>query len=144
MNLKLKVTTRTPSSEEVSIFDTDTRDENGDAVNIGKMDLHYLEDQIVGTLVIWQEYAAGFGRTHAAGSDITLDDVIEQILTEVSEPLGLPSDYGVEIYFPSISSHQFISSYGDEGEEGDEAEYEDGAETEVVGSDEFAKQLKER
>lgn len=70
MNIKLKVTARTTQSEEVTVFDTDTRDEGGNAVNIGKLDLHFVDDQVVGTLLIWQEYVTGFTRTHAADSEV--------------------------------------------------------------------------
>ena len=43
MNLKLKRVVRTPHSEEIAIFDGDTRDENNQAVNIGKLEVHFLE-----------------------------------------------------------------------------------------------------
>ena len=126
MNLKLKVTARTPNSEQVAIFDADTKDANDKAVNIGKLDLHYVDDQIVGTLLIWQEYATGFARTHASGSDESIDGLIDQILTEASEPLGVPGEYGVEVYYPSVQNHYFVSNYENEGE-GDEEEGAEGA-----------------
>lgn len=123
MNLKLKRTTRTAFSEEILIFDTDYRDENEAAVNIGKADVHYLDEQIVGTLLIWQEFATGYNRSHGPGSTETMDTLIDAIMTEISEPLGLPGEYGIEVYFPSVQNYQFISSYEDgdeEAEEGDE------------------------
>src|SRR6476646_10703921 len=110
MNLKLKVTARTPNSEQIAIFDADTKDANNKAVNIGKLDLHYVDDQIVGTLLIWQEYATGFARTHPAGSEESMDGLIDQILTEASEPLGVPGEYGVEVYYPSVQNHYFVSN----------------------------------
>src|SRR5881296_1608688 len=128
MNLNLKRVTRTPHSEEISIFDADTRDEHDQAVNIGKLEVHYLDDQIVGTLLIWQEYATGFNRTHAPGSDETMDTLIDEILSEISEPLGVPVEYGIEVYYPSVQNHYFVSNYSDEDEEeaGEEgAEWED-------------------
>src|SRR5438874_11930522 len=117
MNLKLKRMTRTPRSEEISIFDVDTRDEHDEPVNIGKLEVHYLDDQIVGTLLIWQEYATGFNRTHAPGSDVTIDTLIDEILVEVSEPLGVPGEYGIEVYYPSVKNHFFVSNYSDEDED---------------------------
>lgn len=135
MNLKLKSMARTPYSEAISIFDADHRDENDEAVNIGKIELHYLDDQIVGTLLIWQEYATGFARTHASGSDETMDTLIDDILSEVSAPLGVASEYGIEIYFPSLANHQFVSNYEedlDEENDGDAAQ------------DDFADKLKSR
>ena len=52
MNIKLRRTARTSHSEEIAIFDADNRDEEGEAMHIGKIDVHYVEDQIVGTLLI--------------------------------------------------------------------------------------------
>src|SRR3954447_11736655 len=150
MNIKLKVTARTAHSEEWAIFDLDTRDEREQAVNIGKLDVHYVDDQIVGTLLIWQEYATGFARAHA-GSDVTLDTLIDQILGEVSEPLGVPAEYGVEVYYPSVTNHYFVSNYAadeDEDEDADvdeyEGEYETEDEEEEQKEDDFARQLRER
>ena len=36
--------------------------------SIGKIDLHYVEDQIVGTLLIWAEYATAFSRRATRGA----------------------------------------------------------------------------
>ena len=85
MNIKMKVTARTAHSEEWAIFDADTRDEREQAVNIGKLDVHYVDDQIVGTLLIWAEYVTNFTRTRAESGE-TITDVIDEILAEISEP----------------------------------------------------------
>lgn len=126
MNLKLKRVVRTPYSEEIAIFDNGTRDANDDAVSIGKLEVHYLSDQIVGTLLIWAEYAQGYKATHGPESDETLDDVIDAILSEVSEAVGVATEYGIEVYYPSVTNQSFISNYADEddGDEEDEEEYE--------------------
>ncbi len=154
MNIKLKVVARTAYSEELAVFDADTKDESGNAVSIGKVDAHFVEDQIVGTLMIWQEYATGFTRTHGPGSDVTLDTLIDEILTQLSEPLGVPGDYGIEVYYPSITNHQFVSNYEDDSEDADEVgdaseegEYEgeeDGEEEEPINDDDFARKLQSR
>lgn len=139
MNIKLKRAVRTPHSEEIDIFDTDTRDEAGDAVNIGKLEVHYIDDQVVGTLLIWQEYAQGLNRT--PGSNGAMDDLIDDILTEVTEPIGVASEYGIEIYFPSVINHSFASNYPDdqaqeEGMEGDEYEEESEGDEQEEGEEE--------
>ncbi len=136
MNLKLKRIVRTPYSEEIAIFDSSTRDENDDAVSIGKLEVHYLSDQIVGTLLIWAEYAQGYRATHGSRSDValaqgysttqgpdadeSLDDVIDAILSEVSEALGVSAEYGIEVYYPSVTNQSFFSNYADAGDEDDE------------------------
>ena len=132
MNLKLRRSARTPHSEEISIFDTDVKDENEERVNIGKLDVHYVDDQIVGTLLIWAEYASNFA-TAQRGTPMTMTDLIDEILDEVSEPLGVAAEYGIEVYYPRLDQHEFVSNY-DEFED-DELldEFEEDEETE--GSD---------
>jgi hypothetical protein len=142
MNLKLKRVTRTPHSEEISIFDADTRDEHDEAVNIGKLEVHYLDDQIVGTLMIWQEYATGFNRTHGPGSDETMETLIDDILTEVTEPIGVASEYGIEVYFPSAQNHQFVSNY--EEDEQAEGAGQSGEAAEDEEDDDYAEKLRSR
>jgi hypothetical protein len=157
MNIKLKRVVRTPHSEEIAIFDSDTRDENEAAVNIGKLEVHYLEDQVVGTLLLWQEFTRGFASTYPPGSDLTLDDVIDQVLTEITESLGVASEYGIEVYYPSVSTQGFVSNYAvsgpgddddDEGEyaatEGEEFEEEEGRPEGAPRDDDYFRKLQER
>lgn len=125
MNLKLKRATRSPHSEEIVIFNADDVDDNGMAVNIGKIDVHYLDDQVVGTLLIWEEFATGWTRAHG-GSQQAIDEVIDQIMSEITDPLGVAGEYGIEVYFPSALSYRFFSSYADE--QGDDAEGSEEAE----------------
>jgi hypothetical protein len=122
MNLMLRRSTRTATSEEILIFDADNRDANGAAVNIGKIDVHYLDDQVVGTLLLWNEFIAGFDQAHGQQDDESLDVVIHQIMTEITDALGVPSEFGIEVYYPSVQNYQFVSSYAD-----DEDEEEEGA-----------------
>lgn len=145
MNIKLKLTARTADSEELAVFDADTKDETGNAVNIGKLDVHFVDSQIVGTLLIWQEYATGFNRTHGPGSDETMDTLIDEILSQMSEPLGVPADYGIEVYYPSVTNHQFVSTYADEDAESEVegVEYEE-EEEEPANDDDFARRLQSR
>jgi hypothetical protein len=156
MNIKLKRVVRTPHSEEIAIFDSDTRDENEAAVNIGKLEVHFLEDQVVGTLLLWQEFTRGFQVTYPPGSDLTMDDVIDQILSEVTESLGVAGEYGIEVYYPSVSTQGFVSNYAaadDSGEseldeyadtEGEEYEEEEGLAEGEPRDDEFYRKLQER
>jgi hypothetical protein len=134
MNLKLKRVVRTPYSEEIAVFDGNTRDENNQAVNIGKLEVHYLGDQIVGTLLLWQEFAQGYKAMHGPGSEETIDDLIDAILSEMAEPLGLPAEYGIEVYYPSVTNQLFISNYsGDQGE--DAEEYDEDEDSGEAGED---------
>lgn len=149
--IKLKRASRTAYSEEISIQFADERHMDGDEVNIGKLDIHYLGDQIVGTLLIWQEHANAFSQS---GSEIDLDELINEILAEMSEPIGVPSEYGIEIYYPSLAKQGFVSNYADEPSqelerysESGESELEPATENmldEREQDDDFAKQLRSR
>jgi len=124
MNIKLKRTTRTPYSEEISIYDIDTRDLNDQPVSIGKIDVHYVDDQVVATLLLWEEFAAGFRQSGVSETGMTLDEVIDEILTEVSDPVGVSATYAVEVYYPSFSGQGFVSNYPDEDEESEDSKEE--------------------
>ena len=142
MFIKLKRASRTSHSEEITIQFSDERHLNGDEVNIGKLDVHYLGDQIVGTLLIWQEH---FNALPQAG--IEMDEVINQILTEISEPIGVPSEYGIEIYYPSLAKQDFISNYADDEPDQPQEDFVEAEEqlaSEGPGEDDFAKQLRSR
>lgn len=136
MNLKLKRTTRTPYSEEISIYDIDTRDAADQPVSIGKIDVHYIDDQVVATLLIWEEFATGFRQSNGSGSGMTLDALIDEILTEVSEPVGVSATYAVEVYYPSFSGQGFVSNYPDDEDEDDTSDEE-------LAEDEFASEEEE-
>ena len=114
MNLKLTRSTRTPYSEEISIYDMETRDENDEPVSIGKIDVHYLDDQVVGTLLIWQEFATGYRQAHTPGSPESLDSLIDEILAEVSDPVGVSATYAVEVFYPPFAGQGFVSNYPDD------------------------------
>lgn len=132
MFIKLKRASRTAHSEEIAIQFADERHLNGDEVNIGKLDVHYLGDQIVGTLLIWQEHANAFSQ---AGSGIEIDEVINQILTEISEPIGVPSEYGIEIYYPSLAKQDFISNYADDEPDQPQDDFVEAEVEEVAGQE---------
>lgn len=145
MNIKLKRTTRTAYSEEIAVFDADNRDAEDNAVSIGKLDVHYLDDQIVGTLLIWQEYATGFNRVHPPGSEETMDTLIDNILTEVAEPIGVAAEYGIEVFYPSVANQSFLSNYSEEDTdiEEDSSEYDTQEESGPT-QDDFARRLQTR
>jgi hypothetical protein len=99
---------------------------------------------------------------------MTLDGLIDMILGEASEPLGVPGEYGVEVFYPSVNNHVYASNFADdeslEEEEfpagtaaeynvltsGDQAAAYDGADEELeeeIGEpakDDFARRLRER
>lgn len=125
MKLKLHRTVRTPHSEEIYVYDLDQQDEAGEPLDIGKMDLHYTDDQIVGSLLLWKDWHEGVG----ASSD--LQAVVDEILEEISEPLGVSAEYDIEYYICDRDTRQFVSNIEDdfagiyEDDEDDDEDYED-------------------
>ncbi len=133
MKLKLHRTVRTPSSEEIYIYDLDTNDEAGEPMDIGKMDVHYTNDQIVGTMLFWKDWAEGSGSDGAAVSTI-----VDTVLEELSEPLGVSAEYDMEYYICDRDSRQFVSNIDDEDFdfEEDEEDYEEYEEDEGMDEEE--------
>ncbi len=109
MKLKLHRTVRTQSSEEIYIYDLDLNDEAGEAVDIGKMDVHYTADQIVGTVLFWKDWHA----SEAAASP-NLQPIVDEVLEELAEPLGVSGEYDIEYYICDRDSRQFVSNIDDE------------------------------
>lgn len=103
MNLKLRRLVRTPSSEQYAIFDLDRTDEAYDPLSVGKIDLHYADGGIYGTFLLWQGVV----------TDLPADQVsllVEVILQELGEAMGLPSFYAVEFFTPDLQTYVFHTS----------------------------------
>jgi hypothetical protein len=103
MNIKMRRLVRTPSSEQYALFDPDRTDTNYDPLSIGKLDLHYTEDGIYGTFLLWQEIMQGLPHEQ-------IQAMVEATLEELVEPMGLPSFYAVEFFGPDLSGYQLHSN----------------------------------
>ena len=114
MKLKLKRATRTPYSEEILLYDLDSLDSEGLAPSFGKLDVHYVDDQIVGTLLISESFALAYRQPGGNDGQVALDGLLNQILSEVSEPIGVSATYAIEVYYPSFASQGFYSNYEDD------------------------------
>ena len=103
MNLKLRRLVRTPSSEQYAIFDLDRTDDAYDPLSVGKIDLHYAGEGVYGTFLMWKGVV----------KDLPTDQVnllVEVILQELGEAMGLPSFYAVEFFTPDLESYVFHSN----------------------------------
>jgi hypothetical protein len=120
MKLKLHRTVRTESSEEIYIYDLDLNDEAGEPMDIGKMDVHYTADQIVGTVLFWKDWQGG-----EAGGGPNLQEIVDEVLEELAEPLGVSGEYDMEYYICDRDSRQFVSNIDDEFDFEDEAEFDE-------------------
>ena len=117
MNLKLKRLVRTSSSEQYALFDLAQVDDEEQPMTIGKLDLHYTSEGVYGTILLWD----------AASRQLPSDQrqaFIEALLEEVVQPMGVPNEYVVEFFSPSLDDYELFHNVGVQTAE---ADGEDGA-----------------
>lgn len=132
MYLKLQRVVRTPQSEKIGLFDLDERDDRNQPVNFGLLHLHYLADEVRGTLLLapayWQRvqqhlrlarrnadplaaYAPHQRDTQeATEADAILIDFVDSIMREVCEPPGVAAECRVLVCFAAPNQRQFLSN----------------------------------
>ena len=106
MNLKLKRLVRTAGSEQYALFDLDQLDEeDGMPVTIGKLDLHYTAEGVYGTLLLWDDMTRQLGAERR-------EEFIYALLDEVSQPMGVPNEYVVEFFAPTLEHYEVFHNVG--------------------------------
>lgn len=110
MNLKLKRLVRTPSSEQYALFDLEQVDADGMPMTIGKLDLHYTGEGVYGTVLLWDEASRRLAPTQRSA-------FIHALLGEVVQPMGVPNEYVVEFFAPTLAEYEVMHNVGDSGEE---------------------------
>lgn len=113
MNLKLKRLVRTPSSEEYALFDLDQVSADNAPMTIGKLDLHYTGEGVYGTILLWDD--ASRQLTPAQRSAF-----IHALLNEIAQPMGIPNEYVVEFFAPTLEKYQVFHNVGGDDEPGGE------------------------
>lgn len=115
MNLKLKRLVRTPHSEQYALFDLDQLDGDGLPRTIGKLDLHYTAEGMYGTLLLWDEAARTLRpRTRRA--------FVHALLREIAQPMGVPNEYVVEFFAPTLDQYEVFHNVEIEAGEAKAAE----------------------
>lgn len=105
MNLKLKRLVRTPSSEQYALFDLEQVDIDDLPMTIGKLDLHYTGEGVYGTILLWDD--ASRRLTSAQRSAF-----IKALLGEVTQPMGVPNEYVVEFFAPTLDEYEVFHNVG--------------------------------
>jgi hypothetical protein len=105
VNLKLKRLVRTPSSEQYALFDLDQVDIDDLPLTIGKLDLHYTTEGVYGTILLWDD--ASRRLTPAQRSAF-----IRALLGEVTQPMGVPNEYVVEFFAPTLDEYEVFHNVG--------------------------------
>ncbi len=116
MNLKLKRLVRTAYSEQYALFDLDQPDEAGAPRTVGKLDLHYTNEGMYGTLLLWDASMRTLRpRTRRA--------FVHALLREIAQPMGVPNEYVVEFFAPSLDQYEVFHNVtlDEESVEDDEA-----------------------
>ena len=101
MNLKLKRLVRTDSSEQYALFDLTQLDDEQQPITIGKFDLHYTREGIYGTLLLWDDRSRQL-------SEEQRDAFIRALLDEVAQPMGVPNEYVVEFFAPTLDTYELF------------------------------------
>lgn len=114
VNLKLKRLVRTPSSEEYALFDLDQVTADNVPMTIGKLDLHYTGEGVYGTILLWDDAS----RQLTPGQRSAF---IHALLGELSQPMGIPNEYVVEFFAPTLENYKVFHNVGAEEEVGGDA-----------------------
>lgn len=127
MNLKLKRLVRTPSSEQYALFDLDQADGQGVPATIGKLDLHYTAEGMYGTLLLWDAQSRRL-RPQAR------HNFVHALLREIAQPMGVPNEYVVEFFAPTLDYYEVFHNVAvDDAEEDEEPDVEDDDEPDAAG-----------
>jgi hypothetical protein len=106
VNLKLKRLVRTSSSEQYALFDLDQVDaEDQLPLTIGKLDLHYTGEGVYGTILLWDE-------TTRQLKPAQRQEFIYALLDEISQPMGVPNEYVVEFFAPTLDQYEVFHNVG--------------------------------
>jgi hypothetical protein len=108
MNVKLQRVVRTPTSEEIVLRDLDQEDKDGSPRTIGKLDIHFTEEGIYGTLLLWPDVVEPMARA-------ALDALVqERIVDELTGPIGVAETYNIELYSPDMKRYKLYSNLPEE------------------------------
>lgn len=118
MNLKLKRLVRTSSSEQYALFDLDQVDLDQQPITIGKLDVHYTGEGLYGTLLLWDDTSRELDLGRRA-------DFVQALLDEIAQPMGVPSEYVVEFFAPTLDEYKVFHNVGEiDIDERDDSEIE--------------------
>lgn len=105
MNLKLKRLVRTHSSEQYALFDLDQMNAEHQPTTIGKLDIHYTDEGMYGTILLWDDLSRAKGSTERK-------ELVQILLDEISTPMGVPNEYVFEFFVPTLDEYEVIHNVG--------------------------------
>ncbi len=114
MNLKLKRLVRTNCSEQYALFDLAQTDDEDQPLTIGKLDLHYTGEGTYGTILLWDI------ASHRMKPD-RRRVFIRALLNELVLPMGLPNEFVIEFFAPTLDEYEVFHNLDEEVAEAAEA-----------------------
>lgn len=105
MNLKLKRLVRTNSSEQYALFDLNQINADQQPTTIGKLDMHYTNEGIYGTILLWDDVSRAMDLTQRK-------ELVQILLDEISTPMGVPNEYVFEFFAPTLDEYEVIHNVG--------------------------------
>jgi hypothetical protein len=124
VNLKLKRLVRTPASEQYALFDLDQIDAADQPATIGKLDLHFTSEGMYGTLLLWDDSI----RALRAATRRTF---VRALLADLAQPMGVPNEYVVEFFAPTLDHYEVIHNVGLDAEDDEESD-DDAGDDEIL------------
>lgn len=101
MNLKLKRLVRTSNSEQYALFDLDQLTADRLPMTIGKLDLHYTGEGVYGTILLWDEASRQLRPAQR-------QRFLHALLCEIAQPMGVPNEYVVEFFSPTLDQYEVL------------------------------------
>lgn len=108
MNIKLQRVVRTALSEEIVIRDLDQLDRENTPRTIGKLDVHFTDEGVYGTLLLWPEAIEAMSKADVDAF------VQENIIEELTGSIGVAETYNIELYSPDMKRYKLYSNLPEE------------------------------
>lgn len=110
MNLKLKRLVRTTSSEQYALFDLDQLDADRQPMTIGKLDMHYTNEGVYGTILLWDEESRQLQPAQR-------QHFVHALMDEIAQPMGVPNEYVIEFFAPTLDEYEIYHNVSSEEED---------------------------
>ena len=87
------------------MFDLEQVDEAQDPQAIGKLDLHYTNEGTYGTILLWDDVSRQMPSARRQA-------FLRALLDEIAQPMGVPGEYVVEYFAPSLAGYEMLHNVG--------------------------------
>jgi hypothetical protein len=110
----MKRIVRTLQSEQYAFFDLDHLDKDGLPLSLGKADLHFTDQAVYGTLLLWRAHFAHW-------PDGQLRSFVQELMDELGTPMGVPGEFVIECVLADEQDYSLYSNMLETGDAADDA-----------------------